>query len=954
MKKHLLVLLSMVNTLVIFSQVPTMAWAKQMGGATTVEGGNAVAVDAAGNVITAGNFSGASSDFDPGAGTYAMTSYGGGAQMDAFVSKLDAGGNFVWAKQFASTLLDQGFGVAVDNANNVYVTGSFSGTGDFDPNAGTFNLTSGGAEDIFVVKLDPAGNFIWARKAGGTGTDWGTCIKIDAAGNVLIGGLFQNTVDFDPGAATFNMTAASQNGFVWKLDGSGNFVWAKQFTGISSVYGLCIDGSNNVYTTGSYQNTADFDPGAATFNITSAGCGDVFVSKLDNSGNFVLAKSMGGTNCDNANSITLDGSGNIITTGSFNGTMDTDPSAATFNITSFGGQDGYISKLDNSGNFVWGKVIGGTGNDDARSAQVDGSGNLYIIGYFALTADFDPGASTYNMTSTGNSDIYISKLDASGSFTLAAKIGGTQSDNCIASAIDASSVLYMTGLFSLTADFDLTASTYNLTSGGGYDIFVAKYTNCVSPAQPGAISGTITSCAGSTNVYSIAPVSGATSYSWALPGGWTGSSTTTMISTTTGTVSGNVLVYSINSCGNSSAQSLSVTITQVPSQPTAISGFTSLCSGSGAVVYSVAPVSGASSYTWILPAGWSGTSSSNVITTTVSGTSGNVTVTAANACGTSAQQTLSVMVVSTPTASAGSSQTITCSNPTVSLNGSGVTTYTWSGSGIVSGGNTANPVVNAAGTYSLVGSSSGCNSNTATVVVTSNTVAPSLTITVSSATICAGSSATFIVSGANSYSWSTSSTSNSIIVSPTISTSYIVTGTNTANGCSSTSGKSVTVSALPTISANTSNTLICGPPFQQTSTLTANGASTYTWNPGGTGTSISVSPSVTTTYTVTGTDANGCMNSISFTQSVSTCASIEQLIIPGFGFCVFPNPFNSSFTVQLYGITDNTKLEIINCLGSLIYGQFITNEETKINMDQYPNGIYFIRVGSTVKKVIKE
>ena len=118
---------------------------------------------------------------------------------------------------------------------------------------------------------------------------------------------------------------------------------------------ISVDAAGNVYTTGFFSRTVDFDPGAETANLTSAGAADIFVSKLDNAGNFVWARNMGGTSgdFDVGLGVIVDAAGNVYTTGYFNGTADFDPGAGTANLTSAGGADIFISKLDNAGNFVW-------------------------------------------------------------------------------------------------------------------------------------------------------------------------------------------------------------------------------------------------------------------------------------------------------------------------------------------------------------------------------------------------------------------------------------------------------------------------------------------------------------------------------------------------------------------------------------------------------------------------
>ena len=233
-------------------------------GGTSTDNGNAIAVDAAGNVYTTGYFQN-TADFDPGIGISNLTSASLNGN-DVFVSKLDSSGNFVWARSFGGTSTDTGNAIAVDAAGNVYTTGYFKGIADFDPGAGTSNLTAVGNQDVFVSKLDSSGNFVWAKSFGAGSDDDATGVAVDASGNVYTTGTFRSTVDFDPGAGVSNLTAVQPDVFVSKLDSSGNFVWAKSFGGTSTDNGnaIAIDASGNVYTTGYFYVTADFDPGAGT------------------------------------------------------------------------------------------------------------------------------------------------------------------------------------------------------------------------------------------------------------------------------------------------------------------------------------------------------------------------------------------------------------------------------------------------------------------------------------------------------------------------------------------------------------------------------------------------------------------------------------------------------------------------------------------------------------------
>ncbi len=249
-----------------------------------------------------------------------------------------------------------------------------------------------------------------------------------------------------------------------------------------------------------------------------------------------------------------------------------------------------------------------------------------------------------------------------------------------------------------------TAGSYviSLIAGNGTCTDTAFVTITVNsaPATPGTISGNATVCAGSANTYSVTAVPGAASYTWTLPGGWSGSSTTNLIATTAGANGGTISVTASNTCGTSSPQSLSVTVESAPATPGTISGNATVCAGS-ANTYSVTAVPGATSYTWTLPGGWSGSSTTNSIATTAGASGGTISVTASNTCGTSSPQSLQVTVESapaTPGTISGNATICASSANTYSVTAvPGATGYTWTLPSGWSGNSTTNSVATTAG-----------------------------------------------------------------------------------------------------------------------------------------------------------------------------------------------------------------------------------------------------------------
>jgi uncharacterized membrane protein YqhA len=897
----------------------TVVFAEKMG-ANSDDYGRSVAVDATGNIYTTGSFIG-TVDFDPGAGVFNLTAVG---SDDVFVSKLDANGNFVWAKQLGGFSSDVGFSIALDAAGNVYTTGWFANTADFDPGVGTFNLISVvGSIDVFISKLDASGNFIWAQQLAGASGDIAYDITVDAAGNVYTTGSFFGTSDFDPGPGFFSMTSNGGNDiFISKLDASGNFVWAKKMGGSANDvgYSITVDASGNVHTTGSFDGTVDFNPGVGTFNLVSIGSTDIFISKLDALGNYVWAKSMGASNTDEGRNIKVDAAGNIYTTGYFIGTVDFDPGATTYSLASLvASVDIFISKLDAAGNFVWARSMGGNLNDYGFSIALDASGNVYTTGLFRLTADFDPGAGVFNLTSTGVDDIFISKLNSSGNFVWAKRMGGASTDVGNSIVVDASSNVYSTGYFGGTANFDPGPGLF-LSSAGLADIFVHKICQAF-PQVPGNINGNTTVCSGVTNVYSVNPVQGATGYTWSLPVGWSGTSTTNTISATAG-VSGVFTVIASNPCGTSPAQVLSVTVNQTP---TISVNSGSTCSGNS---FTIVP-SGANTYT---------IQGGNAIVTPTANSSYTVIGTGASGCGSTSFAISSITVNITPTISVSSGSI--CSGNTFTIVPTGASTYTFEGgSAIVS------PTISSS--YTVIGTSAaGCVSSLfATSNVTVNAL-PLPIITVNSGSICSGQSFTIIPTGANTFTFQ----GGSSIVSPLANASYTVIGTSIAGCISSLPATSnVTVQASPTLTVLITPTLIC---LGQTATLSASGALTYTWNPIIPLNGI-VMPSATTTYSIIGTNSINCASAqVVKTISVSLCTNLfDSNNENDKEVSIYPNPANGYFTINL---TSNEEVIISDSYGKIIYKEKHQKQKIEISVMDFSKGIYFTRIGSVMRKLIIE
>jgi gliding motility-associated-like protein len=524
--------------------IPDLVWAKSFASNSYSLD---MITDAAGNVYTSGASSGG--DFDPGPGTFTLSSSG---QSDAYVSKLDASGNLVWAKSFGGIQTEVGQAIALDAAGNIYVTGNFQLTVDFDPGPGSFPLTSAGGHDAYVLKLDPNGNFISAWSFGSSTEDIGSEVTVDASGNIYLAGHFSGIIDFDPGVGTSPLSSSGGTEiYIVKLNSAGNFLWAKAMGGSSTdvLSKTHVDTAGNIYTTGFFYGASDFDPGTGTALLTAVGASDVFVSKLDANGNFIWAKSFGAEGLDNGVGISTDASGNVIVSGYFENTVDFDPGTATLNFTSQGDKDIFLLKLNASGNLVWAKTMGAANEDIGNDVLIDALDNIYFSGSFYDIVDIDGGSSTFNLTSTGNQEIFVSQVDAAGNFIWGIQMGGSSNEFPTGMTMDVSKNIYLTGGIYGSGDFDPGSAIVTLTPVGPPSSFVQKLGAptpfLVITTQPSST----TACTGANATFTVA-ATGTTNIIYQ----WQKLNTTTSlyenISNTGGYSGATLPILTINTAGN--------------------------------------------------------------------------------------------------------------------------------------------------------------------------------------------------------------------------------------------------------------------------------------------------------------------------------------------------------------------------------------------------------------------
>lgn len=359
---------------------------------------NTIALTSTGKVLIAGYFFN-DVNFDPGATEFTLVANGG---SDAFIARYDASGEFESASSFGGGGNDGVMKLALNAANDYYMSGYFSGITDFDIGAGVVDRTAITTQDRFLAKYDASLTLLWAH---GFPALFVTNIVVDATG-VTTTGNFSAATDMDPGAAVLTKTPiGSSDIWVSKFDTDGNLVWNNAIGGVGfeNALDIAIDASSNIYLAGNFAQTVDFDPSAGTQTVTSnANSADAFVARYDALGNFVWVRSLGGNRAENAFSLAALQNNTLVVGGSFtSASFDADPGAGTFiltNAASTGTEDAYLLLLSNAGNFISAYSYGGpTTPETAGLVNGNGVNNFSVVGNFTQPVDFDPSADIFTL-----------------------------------------------------------------------------------------------------------------------------------------------------------------------------------------------------------------------------------------------------------------------------------------------------------------------------------------------------------------------------------------------------------------------------------------------------------------------------------------------------------------------------------------------------------------------------
>lgn len=471
--KHILVIIILcVKIIQINAQVVLQQ--QQVIGGTGIDYAYDMVIDNEGYIYSVGMFSN-TVDFNYGPEIDELTSLG---ETDGFILKTDSIGNFQWVIPIAGVNLEKCFGIGLDAVGNIYVGGQYGSTVDFDPGPGIATMTTL-SNRTFVLKLDANGAFVWVRNSNSR--LYGFDVSPD--GIVVNSGSFTGTVDFDPGPALFNLGSDYGSAYGQVLDSDGNFLMAVGFnSGFDESSSAClIDDNNNVWITGTFGGTLDFDPGPGVFNLSAVLSSNIFVSKYSVDGTLLWADAFDAADgaADEVTAITNDIAGNIYLGGDFFGTVDFDmgPDVATVTSNIGGSSDGYLLKITNDGEFVWVKNIPSSFLSAYLCVETDAEQNVYAGGSFSYVTDLDPGLGIHNVYAHGEigaADAFVQKLDSDGNFVWAAVFGGDFYDEVRAIQLLPDNQILINGPVVGPLDMNPGGQVENVDGFGDYDIYFEK------------------------------------------------------------------------------------------------------------------------------------------------------------------------------------------------------------------------------------------------------------------------------------------------------------------------------------------------------------------------------------------------------------------------------------------------------------------------------------------------
>ena len=460
-------------------------WIKTFGG-DLEESHKDAFIDNYDNVYSVGYFESTNMDINPGEEEEIVEALG---EDDIFIQKLDSDGNFLWAKVIGTTTSEQANGIDGDSDGNIYITGSFSSTIDFDPNAGIYEVSPEGESETFVLKLDSEGNFVWVQTYGITeSVSKGHSIHITNDDNILIGGTCPTHMSFNDEE---DGLVGYDGGYILSIDIEGNYNWDSKFysVGIDVVYDIATDADGGIFFTGNAGTLMHFgdDEIGDGLGVSSIG---IYIVKMNSSGDLIWGKTYSGGAYVQAYALTVDGNGDVYATGRID--FDTDFGDGDNEIIVSGfisPGKAYMAKFDGEDGIThWAQGLTNI-NNACLDVEIIDNTYVYAVGYFMETVDFDPTESIFNLTAPGTTDYdvatYLKIMTLEGDFITASLFISTKGFKPFSTGdfLSYGTFKNVTNLL----DFDEDSF---VTSNGEEDIYLTKTSVCM----PSIVTQQIDAC----------------------------------------------------------------------------------------------------------------------------------------------------------------------------------------------------------------------------------------------------------------------------------------------------------------------------------------------------------------------------------------------------------------------------------------------------------------------------
>lgn len=522
-------------------------------------------VDKDKNLIICGAFSG-TVDFDPGPGS-AVLSTGSGSNGNIFLAKYDSLGNYLWAFQIGGgSFYDSGDRVAVDTSGNIFLTGMFASTADFNPSpSATFSLSSwSSGRSRFLAKYDPAGNFIAAKNVGNavgnlpSSQDAQTGLGCDADGNVYMSGFYGTSLTLGPGV-TLPAFGLSDNYFS-KYDPQLNLIWGHRIGSTETEYsqGMFVHPSGKILVLGSFRDIVDFNPGPGVDTLSqTSSTQDGYFACYDSSGQFLFVRQLEAGTSATPIATFFDASGNIVLAGSCAGTMDADPGPQVATVGAGFNDQAFIAMYDSLGNYKWAHAYGDIGSYNAiRYTGTDSAGSIFVAGNYNPMTDINPGGDTAVF---GNKyGAYVASYDTLGNFLTAFYLQEAKM------RVDGSDLFLCGGFYGLV-DFDPGPSVFQLQSDtANASWYLLRLGVCENYAQIPDLITASQACAGDTIILNV--TGGGPQYGWEFSTGLTAvspsDSSQILVLADSLAVSETIFVSSSGGCQNSPMIYTTISINQ--------------------------------------------------------------------------------------------------------------------------------------------------------------------------------------------------------------------------------------------------------------------------------------------------------------------------------------------------------------------------------------------------------